>query len=73
MVTANKTGQNITEEGPSLKLDVEKLRKPFYSGVLNLSLKKKEKNAKGCNLPEAQKASCSFHTCPPCPVNILYS
>lgn len=70
MVTANKTGQNITEEGPSLKLDVEKLRKPFYSGVLNLSFKKK---AKGCNLPEAQKASCSFHTCPPCPVNILYS
>lgn len=43
MVTANKTGQNITEEGPSLKLDVEKLRKPFYSGVLNLSLKKKKK------------------------------
>lgn len=42
MVTTNKTGQNITEEGPSLKLDVEKLRKPFYSGVLNLSFKKKK-------------------------------
>lgn len=43
MVTANKTGQNITEEGPSLNLDVEKLRKSFYSGVLNLSLKKKKR------------------------------
>lgn len=72
MVTANKKGQNITEESPSLKLDVEKLRKQFYSGVLNLSLKEKEITAKGCNLSEAQKAPCSFHTCP-CPVNILYS
>lgn len=70
MVTANKTGQNITEEGPSLKPDVEKLRKPFYSGVLNLSLKKNRKKCKGMQstwstksivlLPHLSSLSCKY-------------